>query len=95
MSKIVEMLKEADVLSLTRCILVASWLFWVIVTTYLVVCGKTWGNYSDFTLVTGTAPIAQLVNKYINSKWNTKQGELGKITFVEEVTTRGSNSENV
>ena len=40
--------------------------------------GKTWGNYGEFALACGGSILVQLGNKYINSKYNTPIGELGK-----------------
>ena len=79
MNSLLNLIKEADQTSLSRVISVGLIILFIIVSIYLVVSGKTWGNYSDFAYVTvlgGTG--AQMANKFINSKYNTKQGCVGK-----------------
>ena len=83
MDSLIEMLKECNTLSLTRFISVISWVVWIIVTIYLVLTNHSWGNYGEFTAAAGTAAFGQLVNKFINSKYNTKPGEVGKIISKE------------
>ena len=84
MDSLIEMLKEGNTLSLTRLISVISWVVWIIVTIYLVLTNHSWGNYGESTAAAGTAAFGQLVNKFINSKYNTKPGEVGKIISKED-----------
>ena len=83
MDSLLEMLKESNTFSLTRFISVVSWIVWLIVTVYLVLTNHSWANYGEFTAAAGTAAFGQLVNKFINSKYNTKQGEPGKNISME------------
>ena len=79
MNAFLEMLKEYDQVSLTRLLSIFLVLFYVGVTLYLVLTGRTWGNYDTFTVFTiGLGTGNQLVNKYINSKYNTICGQPGK-----------------
>lgn len=73
-----EMLKEEDVYSLTRVLPTVGYLIFLLVSVYMVLTGKTWEHYTEFTTATGSAVMVQLGNKYINSKYNTPQGGLGK-----------------
>ena len=61
-----EIFNDGGIPSLTRALIVLAF------------TGHTWGNYSEFALATGGAVLAQLGNKYINSRYNTPQGCLGK-----------------
>lgn len=74
-----ELLKEGGQYSLTRILSVISYLLFIIVTAYLVVTGKGWVNYADFAFVTaGSGTLLQACNKYLNSRYNTPRGEVGK-----------------
>lgn len=70
------LLNENDKTSLTRFIAITAWLAFLIVSFYLVIAGKEWGNYEVFaTFTAGGGAITQVVNKYINSKYNSKKGD--------------------
>lgn len=74
-----EPLKEYDQQSLTRIITVVLLLFFMGVTVYLIYKQFNWMNYDIFCLVTvGGGAGTQLVNKWVNSKYNTKPGQVGK-----------------
>lgn len=74
-----EILKENGIYSLTRILAVINYLLFVVGTLYLIYTGKTWGNYEVFCVMTaGGGAVTQLSNKWINSKYNTPQGEVGK-----------------
>lgn len=79
MSKIIEMLKEDGVLSLTRVLPTLGYIVFLIISVGLAVTGKAWNNYGEFAMATGGAVIVQLGNKWINSKYNTPAGGAGKI----------------
>ena len=72
------MLKEDGVYSLTRVLPTIGYLAFLAVSAYLVLTGRTWEHYETFTAATGSAVMVQLGNKFINSKYNTPQGEAGK-----------------
>lgn len=74
-----ELLKEDGVLSLTRVLTTLGYVTFLILSIYLALTGKHWANYGEFALATGGAVIVQLGNKYINSRYNTPMGEVGKI----------------
>lgn len=75
-----EILKEGGIYSLTRILSLISYVFFVIITLYLVFKGQTWGNYDVFAMTTaGGGLITQIGNKYCNSKYNTDQGSRGKL----------------
>lgn len=78
MLKLLETLNEGGVLSLTRLLPVLGYITFLLVSIYLAMTGKTWGNYGEFSLATGGAILVQLGNKFINSKYNTPAGEIGK-----------------
>lgn len=76
---ILNMLKEADQQSLSRYIAVILIITFILVSLYLVITKYSWGNYDTFAFATvlgGTG--TQMTNKFINSKYNTKNGEVGK-----------------
>lgn len=79
MENFFNMLKEADQQSLSRYIAFALILLFIAVSIYLVAHKFTWGNYDTFALATvlgGTG--TQMTNKFINSKYNTQSGTVGK-----------------
>lgn len=76
--KFTEMLKEDGVYSLTRVLPTLGYIVFVIVSLFLAITGKQWGNYGEFAMATGGAIIVQLGNKYINSRYNTPAGSAGK-----------------
>lgn len=78
MSKLLEMLKEEGVYSLTRVLTSLGYLAFIVLSTYLAFIGKSWDNYGQFATATGGAVLVQLGNKFINSKYNTPQGSAGK-----------------
>lgn len=69
------LLYENDELSLTRVIAVIGWLAFLVVSAYLVYTRQTWANYDTFASLTGGGGAAtQVVNKLINSKYNSQPG---------------------
>lgn len=75
-----EILKEGGIYSLTRILSLISYVFFVIITLYLVIKGQAGGNYDVFAAITaGGGLITQIGNKYCNSKYNTDQGSRGKL----------------
>lgn len=74
-----EILKEGGYLSFTRVLSLVAFVFFIIVTAYLVLQGETWGHYETFAYMTcGGALGLQGFNKHINSKFNTPLGDTGK-----------------
>lgn len=76
---LINMLKEEDQQSLSRYIAVVLIITFIAVSLYLVITKYSWGNYDTFAFATvlgGTG--TQMTNKFINSKYNTKNGEVGK-----------------
>ena len=73
-----QMLKEENVYSLTRVLPTIGYITFLLISIYMVLTGKTWEHYTEFTTATGSAVMVQLGNKYINSRYNTPQGTAGK-----------------
>lgn len=73
-----EMLKENNQLSLTRVLPTIGYAVFILVSLFLALTGKEWGNYGEFALATGGAVVVQLGNKWVNSRYNTPHGEPGK-----------------
>lgn len=73
-----EIFKEGGVYSLTRILPTVGYTVFIIVSIVMAFTGKTWGNYGEFAMATGGAIIVQLGNKFINSRYNTQVGEIGK-----------------
>ena len=66
---------ENGSLSLTRVLSFLYFLFFVVITSYLVVMQQTWGSYDIFAAIIGGGGVAgQVSNKFINSKYNTAPG---------------------
>lgn len=69
------LLYENNELSLTRCITVIAWAAFLAVSFYLVYTSQSWGNYDTFAFLTGGGgATTQVVNKLINSKYNSIPG---------------------
>lgn len=68
------LLYENDELSLTRVIAVIGWLAFLSVSAYLVYTHQKWDNYDTFASFTGGGAATQVVNKLINSKYNSAPG---------------------
>lgn len=69
------LLYENNELSLTRCITVVAWAAFLAVSFYLVYTAQSWGNYDTFAFLTGGGgATTQVVNKFINSKYNSIPG---------------------
>lgn len=69
------LLYENNELSLTRCITVIAWASFLAVSFYLVYTAQAWGNYDTFAFLTGGGgATTQVVNKLINSKYNSIPG---------------------
>lgn len=69
------LLYENNELSLTRCITVIAWAAFLAVSFYLVYTAQSWGNYDTFAFLTGGGgATTQVVNKLINSKYNSIPG---------------------
>lgn len=66
---------EDGILSWTRSLSLIMLLAFLGVSIYLVVMHQTWANYDTFASLTGGGgTTTQLVNKFINSKYNSQQG---------------------
>ena len=78
MKSLLDSLKEGEVYSLTRLLLLLGYVTFLVVSVILAFMGKNWENYGEFAIACGGSILVQLGNKYINSKYNTPIGELGK-----------------
>lgn len=78
MKKVLEMLQEDGVYSLTRVLPTLGYIIFIVVSICLALTGKDWRNYGEFAMATGGAVIVQLGNKWINSRYNTPIGSAGK-----------------
>jgi hypothetical protein len=69
------LLYEEGALSLTRTITAVAWIAFLGVSIYLVYTQQAWANYDTFAAFTGGGgATTQVVNKFINSKYNTAPG---------------------
>ena len=73
-----EVFKEGGILSLTRILITLGYITFLVLSCVLALTGHFWGNYAEFAFATGGAVLVQLGNKYINSRYNTPEGCLGK-----------------
>lgn len=66
----IEILKENDKLSLTRVLSFLSFIFFMIVSIYLLITNKAWIHYETFAAITcGGALGTQIANKVSNNKY--------------------------
>jgi len=83
--KLLEMLKENGEWSFTRWIAFVGYSAFLLGSFYLLYKGQKWDNYDTFANLTGGGgAVTQLVNKFINGKYNTALGEPGKPVVKEE-----------
>lgn len=69
------LLYENGELSLTRVITVIAWAAFLGVSFYLVWTSQAWANYDTFAFMTGGGgATTQVINKFINSKYNSAPG---------------------
>lgn len=78
MDKFLEMFKEGGVYSLTRVLPAIGYFVFIVVSVVMAFTGKHWANYGEFAMATGGAVLVQLGNKFINSRYNTSMGDVGK-----------------
>lgn len=74
-----EFMKEKSLLSLTRMLSIVGYSSFLLGSFYLMYRNQSWVHYDTFATMTGGGGlITQLLNKLINSKLNTPNGEAGK-----------------
>ena len=62
--------------SLTRILAGIAFFAFLLGSGYLIIEGKTWGNYETFATMTGGGgAVTQIMNKFINSRYNSKPGD--------------------
>lgn len=70
-----ELINENGVPSLTRMMSVVAFIAFLGASFYLMIQGQRWDHYETFAYITGGGGTgAQVVNKFINSKYNTPPG---------------------
>lgn len=68
---------ENGIPSLTRVLSMVSFCAFLLGSAYLMINGQTWQHYDTFAFITGGGgTTAQVFNKYFNTKFNAKPGEL-------------------
>lgn len=69
MRKIINMLKKDDnTLSVGRLCAVLAFILFSVISLYLAFFVKTWGNYEAFAMACVSFMLAQLGNKYVETK---------------------------
>ena len=72
-------LKENNMYSFTRIIAAVGFVTFIVASLYMIVKGINWSGYDTFASLTGGGGAAtQVVNKFINSKYNSQPGECPK-----------------
>ena len=72
------MINENGVPSLTRAISIIAFVAFLVASFYLMIQGQKWEHYDTFAYITGGGGTgAQVVNKFINSKYNNRKSEKG------------------
>ena len=74
-----EILEECNQKSLLRLVGFILILMYIVITLYLVITGKSWVHYETFSYTSLSGGVSVIVgNKFINSKYNTGAGQVGK-----------------
>lgn len=69
MRKLLNMLKKDDnTLSIGRLCAVLAFILFSVISLYLAFFVKTWGNYEAFSMACVSFMLAQLGNKYVETK---------------------------
>ena len=72
------MINENGVPSLTRAISIIAFIAFLVASFYLMIQGQKWEHYDTFAYITGGGGTgAQVVNKFINSKYNNRNSGKG------------------
>lgn len=75
-----QLLYEDGKPSLTRVISVISFFAFLVGSFYLLIMGKVWQHYPEFsTMTAGGGVLGQVFNKFINSKYNTQEGSFNPV----------------
>lgn len=83
------LLYENETPSLTRIISITAFLAFLIGSAYLIITGKSWGHYDTFAILTGGGgATTQVVNKFVNSLYNSAPGQFPKKGGVNDATSR-------
>lgn len=68
------MINENGAPSLTRALSIIAFIAFLVASFYLMVQGQKWEHYDTFAYITGGGGTgAQVVNKFINSKYNNRR----------------------
>lgn len=71
-----KMLYENDMPSLTRFLSLVAFGAFLLCSAYLIMKNQIWQHYDTFAYITGGGgTTAQLLNKFVNSKYNSNPGE--------------------
>ena len=71
-----ELLKTNGRLSLSKILSTIGYATFILLSIYLALSGKTWGNYGEFALAAGGSIICRFADKWLNVKRETsKAGE--------------------
>lgn len=72
------MINENGVPSLMKAISIIAFIAFLVASFYLMIQGQKWEHYDTFAYITGGGGTgAQVVNKFINSKYNNRKSEKG------------------
>lgn len=62
------LLKTNGKLSLSKILATTGYATFILLSLYLALTGKTWGNYGEFALASGGSIIARFADKWLNVK---------------------------
>lgn len=68
-----DLLKTNDKLSLSKILATTGYVTFILLSIYLALMGKTWGNYGEFALAAGGGIIVRVADKWINVKRETNK----------------------
>ncbi|MDD4600553.1 hypothetical protein SDC9_13777 [bioreactor metagenome] len=83
------MLYENELPSLTRFLSMVAFIAFLLCSAYLMFKEQNWQHYDTFAYITGGGgTTAQLFNKFVNSKYNSNQGDPAKTGEVRPANTK-------
>lgn len=65
-----EMLKNDGKLSLSKVLSTIGYMTFIVLSIYLALTGKTWGNYGEFAMAAGGSILVRFADKFLNKKYS-------------------------
>lgn len=72
-----EMFKNDGRVSLSKVLSTIGYMTFIILSVYLALAGKTWGNYGEFALAAGGSILVRFADKCINKRYSNNENSVG------------------